>query len=117
QEAFEEEISTDGIDGGDAETKADGAVGGAAATLHHNIILATKLDEVPRDEEVTGEAEFLNDDQFVIELSAHFVAEVIAVACARADERLLAQEGVGGFVGREGVLGKFVAEVFERETQ
>ena len=33
EEAFEEEVHADGVDGGDAERVADGAVGGGAASL------------------------------------------------------------------------------------
>src|SRR4051794_22617340 len=47
QEAFKDEVITDRIDRGNAETITDRAVGGAAASLHHDVVFATKIDDVP----------------------------------------------------------------------
>src|SRR5208282_2288824 len=52
EKAFEEQLHADGVDRGDAERVADGAVGGRSAALYENILLAAEADKVPDDEEV-----------------------------------------------------------------
>src|SRR5206468_4030956 len=49
QETLEDQMIADRIDWGDAETKTDRAVRGAAAPLHHDVVFATKIDDVPDD--------------------------------------------------------------------
>jgi len=61
KKALEEQFHADGIDGGDAERIADGAVGGRPAPLHQNVLLAAEADQVPDDEEVAGELEFFDE--------------------------------------------------------
>ena len=46
------------------------------------------------DEEVAGEAELLDERQFVFELRADFLVRRVAVAVARAGKGLLAQKAV-----------------------
>ena len=60
EKALEQQFHADGIDGGDAERIADGAVGGRAAALHQDVLLAAEAHDVPDDEEVAGEVELLD---------------------------------------------------------
>ena len=55
KKALEEQLHADGVDCGDAERVADGAVGGGSASLDQNVLLAAVTDQVPDDEEVSGE--------------------------------------------------------------
>src|SRR6266446_6944443 len=88
EEALEEEIHRDRIDGGDAERVADGAVRGRAAALDENAAAAAKIDDLPDDEEVAGEVETLDDGELVIELRADARRDrAVAVAGARLRER------------------------------
>ena len=66
QEALEQQLHLDRIDGGDAEAVADGAVGRRPAPLHEDVLLAAVVDDVPDDQEVAGEIELLDQ----IELAA-----------------------------------------------
>ena len=61
KKTLEEKFHADGVDGGDAERVADGAVGGGSASLHENVLLAAEADQVPDDEEVSGEFEFFDE--------------------------------------------------------
>ena len=61
EEALEQQLHADRIDGGDAERVADGAVGGRAAALHEDVLLAAEADDVPDDEEVAGQLELLDE--------------------------------------------------------
>src|SRR5438128_6505163 len=47
QEPLENQIVADRIDRCDAEAIADCAVRGAAAALHHDVVLAAEVDDVP----------------------------------------------------------------------
>ena len=66
----------DGIDGGDAERVADGAIGGRSAALHQNVLLAAEADQVPDDQEISFEIEFFDQRQFAFDLAAGAVSAV-----------------------------------------
>ena len=70
QEALEQQLHADRIDGRDAEAVADGAVGRRAAALHEDVVLAAEVDDVPDDEEVAGEIELLDEIQLALDLRA-----------------------------------------------
>src|SRR6202043_31198 len=72
KKALEEKFHADGIDCCDAERVADGAVGGGSASLHENILLTAVANQVPDDEEVAGEFEFLDESQFLLNLATCF---------------------------------------------
>ena len=80
KKALEEQFHADGVDRGDAERVADGAVGGGSASLHENVLLAAEADEIPDDEEVSGEFEFFDERQFFFDLAAGAGLQVCA-AC------------------------------------
>ncbi len=70
EKALEEQFHADGVDSGDAERVADGAVGGGTAALDEDVLLAAEADDVPDDEEVAGEVEFLDECEFAFDLAA-----------------------------------------------
>ena len=88
KKTLEEKFHADGIDGGDAERVADGAVGGRSAALHENVLLAAEADQVPDDEEVSGEFEFLDEIQFVFDLVAGAGLHVVT-RCGRSAGEIL----------------------------
>ena len=47
QEPFENQIIAHRINRRNAETITNRAIGGATATLHHDVVLAAKIDDVP----------------------------------------------------------------------
>src|SRR4051794_36638178 len=77
QEALEDEMITHRIDRRDTEAIADDAVRRAAATLHHDVVLAAEIDDVPDDEEVTGEPEPRDEREFEFELAFHRAAHCL----------------------------------------
>ena len=100
EEALEQQVHADGVDGGDAERVADGAVGGGAASLAEDALLAAETDDVPDDQEVAAEVELFDEREFALNLPAG--AFVIGlVAPARAFFGALQQERGDGFAGRE----------------
>ena len=86
EESFEEKIHADGIDRGDAERVADGAVGGRAAPLHENILLAAEADDVPDDQKIAGEIELFDQGEFAFDLAprAFVVRRRSGKSCLRA---------------------------------
>ena len=62
KKTLEEQLHADGIDGGDAQRITNSAIGGRSAALDKNILLAAEADQIPDDQEISGEFEFL--DQF-----------------------------------------------------
>jgi hypothetical protein len=125
EEALEEELHADGVDGRDFEGVADGGVGGRAATLDEDVVLFAVADDVPHDEEVAGEAEARDEGELVVDLFAGAGEEVGvvfgAVAAVEAFVYSLAEEGVHCvgcvFIFGDGVVGEFVAEVGELEGE
>ncbi len=114
EEALKEEAAGDGIDVGDGEAVADGAVGGAAAALHEDAVFSSPADDVPDDEEVAAEAEFFDEAQLVIELLADGGGDgLVTLAGALVGE--LAEVAVLVVIGWDGVGGEGVAEVFQGE--
>ena len=65
------QLHADGIDGGDLERVADGAVRGRAAALAQDPLLAREARDVPDDQEVAGEVELLDHGELVLELRAY----------------------------------------------
>jgi len=72
EEAFEEKLHANGIDGSDAEGIANGAVGGRATALDEDAVLAAKADDVPDNEEIAGEVKLFDEMQFFFDLLNSF---------------------------------------------
>ena len=116
QETFENEMVADRIDRSDAETKTDRAVRRAAAPLHHDVVLATEIDDVPDDQKITGEPELLDEGQFFVELGFDRAADG-GVTLLRAEKGDGAEERIHRMAVRDRVIGKIVAEIFERKLE
>ena len=116
QETLEDEMVAHRIDRGDAETKTDRAVRRAAAALHHDVVLAAEIDDVPDDQKIAGEPELLDERQFFIQLCLHRRADR-GVALLRAEERDRAKERIHRVAVRHRVIGKIVAEIFEGKLE
>jgi hypothetical protein len=61
------------IDFGDSQAETNGAVGGAAASLGHDIVFAAKLHKVGDNQEVSGKTEPLDQSQLMLDLLSNFV--------------------------------------------
>ena len=62
-------LIADRIDRRDAEAKTNRAVRRAAAALHHDVVFAAEIDDVPDDQKITGEPELLDRGQLFFELA------------------------------------------------
>ena len=116
EETLEEQLHADGIDGGDAERIADGAVGGRTAALAEDAVIAAEVHDVPHDEEIAGEIEFLDEGQLALDLLAGALV-VGDVAEAGALVGALAQETHHGLAFGDGIARELVAEVGEGEVE
>ena len=67
QEALEEHLVPDGVDGCDAQGVADCGVGRRASPLAQDSRLCAELDDGVHDEEVAGESQGLDDLELVVE--------------------------------------------------
>ena len=76
EKALEQQLHRDRVDGGDAERITDRAVGGRSAALHQNILAAAELDDVPDDQEIAGELEFLDERELAFDLAAGAAAQI-----------------------------------------
>ncbi len=68
QETFEDEMVAHRIDRRDPEAKTNRAVRRAPAALHHDVVFAAEIDDVPDDQKITGEPELLDERQLFLEL-------------------------------------------------
>ena len=83
KETLEQQIHADGIDGGDAQAVADGAVGRRAAALHEDVVVPAEIHDVPDDQEIAGEIETLDEIELARNLRAGaIVIRTIALAGA-----------------------------------
>ena len=63
------------IDRRDPEAITNRAVRRAAAALDHDVVFAAEIDDVPDDQEISGEPEFGYQREFFLELAFHFCAD------------------------------------------
>ena len=68
QEPLEQQAERHGVGVGDAEGVADGRVGGRAPPLAVDVGPPAERDDVPHHQEVAGEAQRLDERQFVVDL-------------------------------------------------
>ena len=80
QKPLEQQIHAYRIDRGDAQRVADGAVGRRAAALHQNIFLFAEANNVPDDQKIAGQLEFLDQREFAVDLLAR---ALICIAITR----------------------------------
>ena len=115
EEAFEEQLHADRIDGRDAQRITDGTVCGRAATLAEDPVACREGDDVLDDQEVAREVELLDDLELVMDLPRDTGVGTISVAFADTDSSQLAKAAHLGLAGAQGVSGKAIVELFERE--
>src|SRR5207302_2685158 len=116
QEPFENEIVAHRIDRRNSEAITDRAVGRAAATLDHNVVLAAEIDDVPDNQEISGEPEFNDERELFLELTFYFRAHR-SVTLLRAEPNDRPQKRIHAVTGGNWKLRKFVAEIFQRKRQ
>ena len=116
KKAFEEKVHANGVDGGDAERIADGAIGGGTASLDEDVLLAAVADDVPDDQKIAGKIEALDHGEFALDLEAGaFVFG--AVTPEHAAVRAFAQEVDLRFAPGRGIFRELVAEIVQGEFQ
>ena len=120
QKAFEEQFHADGIDRGDAQRIADGAVGGGAASLDQNIFLAAEADQIPDNQKIAGQLEFFDQRQLTLNLAPGAALQAgirTSVALLKTFPGPLPQKRHHGLAFRHGISGEFVPQGFEREFE
>ena len=60
---------TDRIDRCDPETKTNRAVGRAPTALHHDVVFAAKIYDVPDNQKISGESESSDEREFFFQLA------------------------------------------------
>src|ERR1019366_4087948 len=63
EETFEKQFHADGIHGRNFQRVTDGRIRRAPASLHENVVPLAVANDVPHDEEVSGQPEFPNQRQ------------------------------------------------------
>src|SRR6266487_5973916 len=111
EKPFENQIVTDRIDRRDPKTITNRTVGGAAAALHHDVVLATEIDDVPDNQKIAGKPELADERKFFLELTSHFRADR-GVTLLRAKPNDGAQKRIHRVAVRHGKIGKFIAKIF-----
>src|SRR5882762_10162019 len=69
EESFKEQFHANRIDRRNSQGIAHRAVRSRPAPLHEDLLLAAKPNDVPNDQEITGEVQFLNQREFPFDLS------------------------------------------------
>src|SRR5690606_28898030 len=86
------------------------------APLYENALAPAVIDDVPDDEEVAGEIEFLDEREFAIDLRTRAVViRTIAITCPHLRDAPEKRDLV--LAGGHRVLRKAVAEIGERELE
>src|SRR5690606_29108585 len=102
EEPLEDEVVGDGVEIGDAQAKRHQRPGAAAAAgTNGDATLLGKVDEVPDDEKVAGEAHFEDDPELVVE--AGFISALVDGVVGFADAGL---EALGGEFFEVGLAGE-----------
>jgi hypothetical protein len=113
EEALEQQVHADRIDGGDSEAVAHRAVGCRPAPLHEDVVLAAVVHDVPDNQEIAGEIELVDEIELALDLTPGAIV-VRTVALARARLRNLPQKRPHRFAVRHRILGESIAEIGHR---
>ena len=100
-----------GIHRRDPKTEADAGVGGRAAALAQDVLLARPADDVVDGQEIVGELELLDQIQFVGDQLRHLVRHAARIAPFRARPGQLAQAADGRLALRHWLVGVFVGQL------
>ena len=112
KKSLEQQFHFHRIDGRDSQHITNGAVGGRAAALHENVVLQAELHDVPDDQEIAFQLEFLDQREFAFDLSPGFFV-VRTEALARAFVGALAQKRSHRFAVADRIARELVAEIFQ----
>src|ERR1700719_3310181 len=116
QKALENQVTADGIDRGDTEAITHRAVGGAAAALHHDVVFAAKIHDVPNNQKISGKSELRDESEFFFELPFYIAADRgITLLGTEPNDR--SQKGIHAVACGHRKRWKLVADVLERERQ
>ena len=116
QETLEDEMIAHRIHRRDSEAKTNRAVRRAPAALDHDVVFPAEIDDVPNDQEITGEPELLDQGQFLLDLPPHFHADR-CVTLLRAKQRDRAQERIHVVPRGHGKIRELVTDVFEGKLE
>src|SRR6266516_2694342 len=104
------------INGSNGEAITNRTVRGAAAPLHHYVVFAAKIHDVPDDQKISREPELGNERQFFFEFLLHHGADRrIALLRAKPDDR--AQKRIHRVTGRDRELRKFITKILQRKRE
>ena len=120
KKALEQQFHSDRIDGGNAERVADGAVGSRSAALDENILLMAESDQVPDDQEISGQLEFFDQSKFAFDLAAGASLQFrsgAAVTRLKSFAGALAQERHHALAFGHRIFWKLIAQAFEGEFE
>src|SRR6266699_6600747 len=104
------------IDGSNAEAITNRAVRGASPTLHHDVVFAAKIYDVPDDQKIPRESELGDERQFFFELAFHRTADC-GVTLLRAEPNDRAQERIHRVSVRHRKFRKFITKIFQRKAE
>ena len=106
EEALEDEVVTQGVDGGDTQAVGDDGSRAGSPHVPPDIPLLGVLHQIPDDEEVGVEAHLVDDVQLMFQTPPHFrVVGPIPVAAAQADLAEVPEVGFGGVAFGDGEVG------------
>src|SRR4029453_17817529 len=100
---------TNRIDRSNAEAITNGGVGCAAASLHHDVVFAAKIDDVPDDQKISWEPELANERKFFLELPFHPRADR-GVTLLRPEPDDRPQKQIHRVTRRHWIIRKFIAQ-------
>src|SRR6476661_7610359 len=75
EKSFEYEMIFHRVDRRDSEAITNGAIGGAAPALDHDVVFTAEIDDVPNDQEIAGETELAYQCKLFFDLTLHFRAD------------------------------------------
>mgnify|MGYP001821029810 CR=1 FL=1 len=116
QEAFEQEIHSNGIDRGDVQTETHRAVGRASAPLTQDVVLPAVLNDFVHGQKVAAVAQLSNDAKLALDLRANVCGYVAPVSSSRTGERQLTQPALLGATRRQTFFWVSIANVVEAEV-
>src|SRR5262249_21684865 len=109
QKTFEDEMIAHRIDRSDAKAKTNHTVRRAPPALDHDLVFAAEIDDVPDNQKIAGETEFVDQAELELELLLDlFRDRFIALLSSEQHDR--AQEGIHRVSGWDRVVGKVVTD-------
>ena len=114
-EALEQQVVALGIDGGDAEHIADGAVGGRAAALAEDVLAAGEADDGIHGQKIRRVLQRLDQPQFVLEDADDLVWHAFGIARVAPSQVSFSSACCGVMPGIVGFLGILIRQLVQRK--